>query len=219
MLMPEIVTRKGAKARGLARYFTGKPCSRGHMAERSAAAGTCLACHAETQKQRRDADPAGTSEIKRKSRAKHAEKVKEYRKSYGEKNRDTVAMRFRRYWEANKAREQERCRRYQAKNLPSVREQQREWRAENRHKVRAKGALRAAAKIRATPPWLSDAHKAQIEAIYHERERVSTETGVLHHVDHIIPLRSHIVCGLHVPWNLQVIPANDNLRKSNKITA
>jgi hypothetical protein len=54
--------------------------------------------------------------------------------------------------------------------------------------------------------------------IYKERIRLSEETGIPHHVDHVWPLQGDIVKGLHVPQNLRVIPATDNVRKHNNLT-
>lgn len=78
-----------------------------------------------------------------------------------------------------------------------------------------RNARRRALKLKATPPWLTEEHKFIIQEIYDLRKLRSELTGVEHHVDHIVPLKSKKVCGLHVPWNLQVIPAKQNLAKSN----
>ena len=62
-------------------------------------------------------------------------------------------------------------------------------------------------------PWLEPA----IDAIYKERDRLTRETGIPYHVDHIYPVNHPRCCGLTVPWNLRVIPAVENIRKSNRI--
>lgn len=67
-----------------------------------------------------------------------------------------------------------------------------------------------AQKLKATPPWLTKEQLKQIELIY-----VNCPKG--YHVDHIYPLKGVLSCGLHVPWNLQYLTAEDNLRKHNKI--
>jgi len=67
---------------------------------------------------------------------------------------------------------------------------------------------------RATPPW---ADLKAIEQFYIRAAEITKATGIKHHVDHIYPLKSPIMCGLHVEANLQIIPAIVNLRKSNRI--
>jgi hypothetical protein len=53
--------------------------------------------------------------------------------------------------------------------------------------------------LQATPPWLTDAQRAEIKAFYDDAKRRTELTGIVHEVDHIEPLRRKGVCGLHVP--------------------
>ena len=80
-------------------------------------------------------------------------------------------------------------------------------------------AARNAAKLNATPAWLTESQIQEINSLYAESRRLSSATGVEHHVDHIVPLRGRTVCGLHVPWNLRVVTAEFNRRKSNTVEA
>lgn len=74
------------------------------------------------------------------------------------------------------------------------------------------GAKRRASKRNATPAWADD---AVIKLVYTTRQYLTEDTGKEWHVDHIVPLQGRNVCGLHVHFNLRVIPAKDNLSKSN----
>ena len=68
----------------------------------------------------------------------------------------------------------------------------------------------------ATPTWLTRENLLQIRGFYAKAVEATKATGVKHHVDHIIPLCGKLVCGLHVPWNLQVLTASENLSKGRK---
>lgn len=74
--------------------------------------------------------------------------------------------------------------------------------------------MRNVAKLQATPAW---ADHDKIAAMYDEARRLTRETGVEHNVDHVVPLRGRLVCGLHVENNLRVITAQVNKLKANKL--
>lgn len=103
------------------------------------------------------------------------------------------------------------------KNKPKRIEQSKQWKKENKDRYailnRVHASKRLARKKMATPPWLTEAHWSQIKEIYAEAERLTKDTGIRHEVDHIVPLSGKTVSGLHVPWNLRAIPAEENNRR------
>ena len=72
-----------------------------------------------------------------------------------------------------------------------------------------------AQKLSATPKWLTKAQWEEMYRVYKVANKVSLTTGKPHEVDHIIPLQGENVCGLHVPWNLAILPASINRSKGN----
>lgn len=76
-----------------------------------------------------------------------------------------------------------------------------------------RSARRKATKLKATPSW---ADKKAMQEFYREAKRMTEATGIKYHVDHIVPLVSKKVCGLHSQDNLRVIPQVENLSKGNK---
>lgn len=80
------------------------------------------------------------------------------------------------------------------------------WFDRNTGYKRAHGSIRRKGKVLATPPWVN---MKELAVIYD-----NCPEG--HHVDHIVPLKHNLVCGLHVPWNLQYLTAKENLQKGNR---
>lgn len=147
----------------------------------------------------------------RKSRAGSKSSARYWQKYYAE-NSETLNQR---YWTNPKVKEYQLNRYHQ--NPERFRAEHEAYRKSNLDKFAAKEAKRRSRKLNATPPWLTEVHFKEIENFYWLAKDLETITGQTYHVDHIVPLQGRTVCGLHVPWNLQVLPSDVNLSKSNKL--
>jgi transcriptional regulator with XRE-family HTH domain len=82
---------------------------------------------------------------------------------------------------------------------------------------RGKSRVRGRKAVRqCQPKWLYKKDLTKIKSIYEKASRKTKKTGIVHTVDHIVPILGDNVSGLHVPWNLRVITKVENDRKSNK---
>ena len=93
------------------------------------------------------------------------------------------------------------------------------WAKNNPNKVNARTARRYASKTQATPKWVTAEDTWLITEVYALAKVRTDMLKVKWEVDHIVPLRGRNVSGLHVLWNLQVIPAKTNRVKSNSWSA
>ena len=104
---------------------------------------------------------------------------------------------------------------YQKANREAANTRNRKWAASNKAYKASNLAKYRAAKDNRTPSWLTEEHYNQIKEKYWLAADLRKVTGETYHVDHIVPLRGENVSGLHVPWNLQILPMDLNCSKSN----
>ena len=173
-------------------YFTGQPCKHGHIALRKTK-GACVEC-LKVEWQRGNETRADYFR-----QYNQRDDVKERKHDWYQDNKEQVIL--------------------AASTRPAhvKREYRNAWKENNLLQIRADTKARRRKHRQATPPWLSRRHKTEMRALYQAAITLTKTTGEQYVVDHIIPLRSDVVCGLHVPWNLRVITQEENLRKSNKL--
>lgn len=152
------------------------------------------AYHADPEKYRERAaafrrnHPERDAEIQRKTRAKRKEKLADYLVGYYESNKEKIKARSTaQYYEK---------------------------RHEMRPVVAERAMRRNAQKRKAVPAW---ADPESMRRFYADAKRLTEQTGRLHQVDHIVPLRSKWVCGLHVEANLRVLEKSANQAKGNRV--
>lgn len=128
----------------------------------------------------------------------------------------TSTERSRKWREANKERDRKQAReamsRWRTTNPETNKDRIAKWRKENPARLAYQSAKRRTAQIERTPSW---ADMDEIALIYKQSASLGRLLGKKTHVDHIIPLQGKFVSGLHVPANLQIAFAEDNLRKGN----
>jgi 5-methylcytosine-specific restriction endonuclease McrA len=185
-------TRKEAQATGAKYYFTGEPCKHGHVAPRKTK-GACIEClKVEWEK----------------ANIARADYFRDYNKS------EAGQQAKRKYYEANK---ENVIARAQARPDEDKRRYKKTHKVNNPDMYKEMTSLRRRRFRDATPKWLTDTHKMEIRLKYRLAIELSRATGERHAVDHIVPLHGENVCGLHVPWNLQVLTQKDNLLKYNRM--
>jgi len=185
-------TREEAKKTGAKYYFTGQPCKHGHVALRKTK-GSCVDCL-------------------KVEWAKGNETRAEYFKQYNQSDAGQKAKKD--YYERNK---EQVIARAAARPVEQRKMHREKYKAQNPELYKALTSVRKRRHKNATPKWITPEQKLAMRNLYLQAQALTKATGERYVVDHIIPLISPEVCGLHVPWNLRVITQEENLIKSNKI--
>jgi 5-methylcytosine-specific restriction endonuclease McrA len=185
-------TRAEAKKTGSKYYFTGQPCKHGHVAPRKTK-GACVECLKAEWAQANVTRAAYFAEYNR------SEAGQEAKRYYYERNKEAVKARA------------------QARPIEEKTRHKLAHKQENPDYYKSLVSARRRRFRDATPKWLTAEHKLEIRLKYRLAIELSRRLGVPHAVDHIIPLQGEEVCGLHVPWNMEVITQEQNLKKYNKL--
>jgi hypothetical protein len=172
-------------------------------------------------------------------REKNREKIRNRTNKWCSENRDIIRIKRKIYVEKNKDHFLFKSKKRYREKYEYLRKQAAEWREKNRESIReyankkyhelkhtetymagmrARGMKRYTAKKKRCPIWLSKDDewiiKEAYKLAYMRKKLFNTDW----HLDHIIPLRGKLVSGLHVPLNIQIVPAKWNLYKNNKHT-
>lgn len=139
-----------------------------------------------------------------------------YLVNYRQQNREELVRKQREAWLKNKDNHNAKQREYYLENREILREKGKLHYENNKSTYLHYSKKRKLLIAKAMPKWLTKEMQNSIKSFYIEAKKLTLSEGTVYHVDHIVPLNGENVCGLHVPWNLQIITAEENLKKSNK---
>lgn len=166
----------------------------------------CKSCVSDYKKARYLANPEKAKEKNKAWYLANQEKAKEKSKAWRLTNPEKAKEKDKAKYLANPEKAKEISKAWQRANPDKRKRYQKKYQLANPDKINANTAKRTASKLNATPPW---AELDLIKIVYSKAKELGSQ------VDHIVPLKSALVCGLHVWSNLQVLPPEINKAKSN----
>lgn len=180
-------SRNEAISIGAKAYYTGKPCKRGNVAFRNLKAECQCAPCIEANKDSKNKSAKNNRETRIIWEAQNKERVAEYKRAWQERNPNKSKVAI-----AN-------------------------WKSRNKAKIAARTRYDQIKLTGAVPPWYGEIDElVAVEA--HDLAWLRRKTtGISWSVDHMIPLKSKVACGLHCADNLQVIPLAMNVKKHTKL--
>lgn len=190
----DIISRKKARKLGLQTYYTGKLCKKNHYSSRLVSNGVCLSCMSEY-------------------REKNSDLLKKQDKKRYEKNKNKILSQHKQHYITNKGiRKEYNKMRYQ-RDKEYFQIYNKEYRKNNFALIANSKAKRRAIERKSIPKWYDD---DLMRNVFVQRNIIRESTGIDHEADHIVPLISPYVCGLHWHGNMQIILASENASKSNR---
>jgi hypothetical protein len=226
----DIIKKSDAKLLGLTYYFTGNSCCRGHTSPRRVDNGNCVECGKISSKQYNKKHEQSITLYQQQYRASNKEHAAEYDKQYRCNNKERIALYWKQYHKDNKERMlqyykhrsannqkyiqwmKEYRKKYYLTNKDSILTNSRQYRIANPDKVANHTSNRRSSKLQATPIWYET---DKIATLYSKAQYWSNMLYCNIQVDHIIPLISDTVCGLHCFDNLQLLERSLNCSKGN----
>jgi|GEM_PF-1076263 len=186
-LQIQMISKKDAIENNIKYYFNLNPCKHGHIGPKQTTGEVCIQCKKDKTREYREANRETLRKKGREYVSEHKEELKKYRKDNAEAIYAKAKLRV-------------------AKTRDTVNKSALRYYYKNKNKHFALCAKRRARLKQALPQWV------ELELI----SSMFQEKNEGFEVDHIVPLQSNFVCGLHCADNLQLLTRHENRKKSNR---
>ena len=173
----------------------------------------CRECERIRGAERRALNPDAAKAANARYAANNPDLVKARKRAYRKRNSEKCKQARKDAYEKNKASELAKAKEYKLANKVELSRKDSERRKANPHLNRFYRSERRAAERQAKPSWYDS---KKVMAMHVKASMMSGDNDVEWHVDHIVPLKSPLVCGLHWHGNMRVITSSENQSKSNR---